>query len=229
MRREITGWTGAVLLAAAASGGAERPATAGGEHLRVAGVALARVPDLARERLANELDAVLEDASVRLDWRWTRPGDQTAPDELLVVFLDSQGRGSHEGRMVLACSGLTGEATAIWVYLPNVAAALGLPGEFSPESLSGVRDLGTALGRVIAHEVVHALAPDLPHGNGLMSVRFHAGQLCVERPRLDARDAARVAAAAQAWTARGGPPPLGPGQLALGVQGSAAIGPPSGP
>ena len=31
------------------------------------------------------------------------------------------------------------------------------------------RDLSLALGRVVAHELVHALAPSVPHGTGLMS------------------------------------------------------------
>jgi hypothetical protein len=39
------------------------------------------------------------------------------------------------------------------------------------------RALAIALGRVVAHEVVHALAPSVPHGTGLMSALLTCRQL----------------------------------------------------
>jgi hypothetical protein len=51
-----------------------------------------------------------------------------------------------------------------------VASAIGVvsgrPARLDPPE---ARALGVAVGRVIAHEVVHALAPSVPHGVGLMS------------------------------------------------------------
>jgi hypothetical protein len=200
MRTGILGWAGVIALAAAGRADGQ-----GVERLRAAGVALARVPHQARELMAKETNAVLRESGVRVDWRWAALGSEVFREELLVVFLDSRGRGAHEGRMVLACSGLSGPAAAIWVYVPNVASALGQRGDVAPQSLGSLRELGTALGRVVAHEVVHAVAPDVPHDHGLMSMRFHLGQLSHERPRLDDRDARRFLSAAHSWRARGGP------------------------
>ncbi|HYN02514.1 MAG TPA: hypothetical protein VE359_08720, partial [Vicinamibacteria bacterium] len=39
------------------------------------------------------------------------------------------------------------------------------------------RALAIALGRVVAHELVHALAPSVPHGTGLMSATLTTRQL----------------------------------------------------
>jgi hypothetical protein len=45
-----------------------------------------------------------------------------------------------------------------------------------------VRAFGIALGRVVAHELVHALAPSVPHGTGLMAEKLTCRQLT--RPTL---------------------------------------------
>jgi hypothetical protein len=38
--------------------------------------------------------------------------------------------------------------------------------------VNAARRLGTGLSRVVAHELVHALVPALPHGKGLMAARL---------------------------------------------------------
>lgn len=206
MRQGILGWTGVVVLAAATSA-AEGGAGGGTERLDVSGITLAHLPHRIRDLMLRELDEVLAQAGVGLDWQWEAPASMARPDQLLVIFLDSKGRGTHEGRMILASSSLTGPVTSVWVYLPNVAAALGLRADASPDSLGGMRDLATALARVIAHELVHVLTPDVAHGEGLLSARFHLGQLAQERPRLDSGHARSLLTAARSWRARGGPPP----------------------
>lgn len=174
------------------------------ERLQASGVALTRLPPVAQELMVRELGEVLAPAGVALGWRWSAAESQARSDELLVIFLDSTGRGAHAGRMVLACSGDNGIVTSVWVYVPNVMEALGLSGEAPPESLGARRELGLALGRVVAHEVVHALAPDLEHGEGLMSHRFHLGQLVDDRPRLDEGGTRVLAMAARRWRTDGG-------------------------
>jgi hypothetical protein len=44
--------------------------------------------------------------------------------------------------------------------------------------------VGMAIGRVIAHEVVHALVPWLPHGTGLMSSQLTWRQLTGKAPTV---------------------------------------------
>jgi hypothetical protein len=54
-----------------------------------------------------------------------------------------------------------------------VRTAVGIGQRSGPGlDVHSARRLGIALARVIAHEVVHALAPSLPHGSGLMSARL---------------------------------------------------------
>jgi hypothetical protein len=70
-------------------------------------------------------------------------------------------------------------ARVVWVRVPNVRAAVGVS-QSGPLILLSASDrlaVGVAIGRVVAHEVLHALAPSLPHGTGLMSSRLNRRQL----------------------------------------------------
>ena len=77
------------------------------------------------------------------------------------------------------------------------------------------RLLAIALGRVIAHEVVHARVPSLPHGTGLMSGSLTRRQLTVASIPFEPE----VAFALQA-ALRGDPvfAPPGTGVLTAGAQ-----------
>lgn len=80
---------------------------------------------------------------------------------------DSRPRGRH-----LIASASTGDGPpATWVYCDGVARFLGVSTPFRPQRAS-VEDwmrFTRALGRVVAHEVVHLLAPSISHeGSGLM-------------------------------------------------------------
>jgi hypothetical protein len=206
MRHEAVGWIGVVFLAAA---GPVAGAPLGPEpvRLRAAGIELTRLSPLTFELMTQELSILLENAQVRLDWRKARASGETAPDELRVVFLASAGRGAHAGRPILAASGQAGPAPTVWVYTPTVLAALGLRPAALLDSFEAQRALGVALGRALAHELVHLLAPEVPHGEGVMAARFHLVALDHARPALDEPSAVALAAAARSWHARGGPPP----------------------
>jgi hypothetical protein len=206
MRHEAVGWIGVVLLAAAGPMAAA-PLTREPVRLRAAGIELARLSPLTFELMTQELSVLLEGAEVRLDWRTSRASGETAPDELRVVFLDSAGRGAHAGRPMLAASGQAGPAPTVWVYTPTVMAALGLKPAALLDSFEAQRTLGVALGRALAHEVVHLLAPEVPHGDGVMAARLNLAALDHARPALDEPSAVSLAAAARSWHTRGGPPP----------------------
>jgi hypothetical protein len=51
---------------------------------------------------------------------------------------------------------------------------------------AAARALAIALGRVVAHEVVHALAPSVPHGKGLMSASLNRNQLTASSITVEA-------------------------------------------
>lgn len=70
-------------------------------------------------------------------------------------------------------------APFVWVHVTSVRSLMGLRprGPASLLSPAESRDLARALGRVVAHELVHALAPDVPHGRGLMSASLSRREL----------------------------------------------------
>jgi hypothetical protein len=173
----------------------------------VAGFDLVGLRTLTVEAMTMELNDLLAVAGVRLDWRWTPPGTQTAPDELSVVFLDSAGRGGASGHPVLAntATGHSGLSPVVWVYCPSVVGALGLRTD-TRRAFLAERGLGVALGRVVAHELVHALAPEVPHGSGLMAPALRPDALRGPPLALDVRSAATLNAAARSWLRWGGPP-----------------------
>jgi hypothetical protein len=77
---------------------------------------------------------------------------------------------------------------AVWIFVDNIRRVLGTSSEPS-------RDLGVAVGRVIAHEVVHALAPKLAHTRqGLM--REALSRAALTEPARPAHD--RCVSAVQA-------------------------------
>jgi hypothetical protein len=90
--------------------------------------------------------------------------------------------------------------------MPTVRAALGLPVATRLESFLAQRAMGVALGRVLAHELVHLLAPEIPHGTGVMAARFRLTELGQGVMILDPASARALTLAARAWEDRGGPP-----------------------
>jgi hypothetical protein len=79
----------------------------------------------------------------------------------------------------------------VWVFLSNVRHTLG----YDPRARVTPREaneLGLALARVVAHEVVHAIAPDEPHtSSGLMHHSMDRSFLLGTKARID-RDCART-------------------------------------
>jgi hypothetical protein len=118
-----------------------------------------------------EAARLLASMGVIAEWRMGRAGETVQPRDLRVILLD-RAAADREGKPVL---GSTPEHFAgeryVWVHVPGVRGAVGLDPRRRLDP-SEVRDrlvLGRALGRVIAHEVVHAVAPGVPHGSGLMA------------------------------------------------------------
>jgi hypothetical protein len=174
-------------------------------RLRAAEIDYASLAPLTRSVMRHELASVLAPASLALSWRRSPPAGETEADELCVVFLRSTGVGTDRG--ALGSTARQGPSPTIWVYVPTVALALGLDVEAVASSLDAQRLVGMALGRVVAHEVVHVLAPEVPHGGtSVMRPQLRAFQLTSGRQALESDDAAALAAGARAWLASGGLP-----------------------
>ncbi len=116
--------------------------------------------------LAAETSAIFREMGVELTWRQgglgTTYGNSGAP-EIPIIVLDTPPKGVANGANVLGLVPRnTAGSKAIWIFVDNLRSTLG-------STLDTPRGLGLAAGRVVAHEVVHTLAPDLPHTkDGLM-------------------------------------------------------------
>ena len=167
-------------------------------RLRAVEIDFASLAPLTRSVMRHELGLVLAPASLTLAWRRSRPDAETDPDELRVVLLRSIGVGADQG--ALGSTARRGLVPTIWVYVPTVALALGLDLEAVATSLDAQRLMGLALGRVVAHEIVHVLAPDVGHGGAsVMRPRLQAFHLSSGRLALESDCAAALAAGARAW------------------------------
>jgi hypothetical protein len=136
------------------------------------------------ERAArNEATRLLGGMGVPVSWRKGEAGEDAQPGEVRVILLD-RGAVDRSGSPVLGSTPSQFEGERFfWVHVPSVRGAIGLDPRRAP-GLAEVRDrllLGIALGRVIAHELVHAVAPGVPHGRGLMSPLLRRGDLTATR------------------------------------------------
>jgi len=113
-----------------------------------------------------------------VSWRRGTSGEVHRNDGGWVVLLGEGPPASGEPILGATQKGWS-DAPVAWVRVPNVQAAVGISrsrslGGLSPGELNR---FAVALGRVIAHEVVHAVVPSVPHGTGLMSGSLSRRQL----------------------------------------------------
>jgi hypothetical protein len=152
---------------------------------------------------AREATRLLERMGVRATLRQGDAHTISSGSELTVVILPRRTPSAGLDEHVMGATHRTPlGAPAIWVYVAAIGETLGLD-LVHGHHLSPVqwRELGTALGRVVVHEVVHAVAPASPHVNGgLMASRMGRPLLVSSKLLIDAGtvDAFRCALAGQA-------------------------------
>ena len=153
----------------------------------------------------SEATHLLARMGVTARWRVGRTGDLARPGEVVVVLLERK-RPEPEDHVLGASQLFPRACPTAWIHLPSVQQTLGMrlapwwalePGER--------QTLGIAVGRVAVHEVVHAAAPEVPHGRALMATTFCSRLLTGRAPRID-RDVAQ--AVQLAVEARGAPDSL---------------------
>ncbi len=155
----------------------------------------------------DEARSVLRKMGAEVSWRRGDAGEPASAGEVRVILLDRAAE--NGGRAVLGATPPHFDvAPFIWVHVPSVRAVIGLDprGSASTTPFPATRTLATALGRVVAHELVHALAPAVPHGTGLMSASLTQRYLTAPSIPVDAEVSLAVRAAL-----RGDPPAPRPG------------------
>ena len=132
------------------------------------------------EREVRRIFAAME---VEIDWKVPATSVVHHRQEIVVVALPTD---ALERNWIMGAA--TRGANAVWVYCSTVARALGL----DPRASGSTSLLSQAVGRVVAHEIVHALAPTLPHSfQGLMAAHWAKNRLV--DPVLDVDAATRLA------------------------------------
>ncbi len=125
-----------------------------------------------------EAEGLLRAMGVPVAWRRGDTGEMSRRGEVRVILLDRPATGQHGAPVLGATPPAFAVAPYVWVHLPGLESTLGLVhGQPVRRGRWAARALGVAVGRVIAHEVVHALAPSVPHGTGLMSSALTRRQL----------------------------------------------------
>lgn len=134
---------------------------------------------------SREAAAILGAAGVDAEWTAADPSTVTSDTELKIVLMAAaSGAGLPERVMGGTLRG--GQSRTAWIYPSNVLRALALPHRSVRDlARSQQEQVARALGRVIAHEIVHAVAPDLPHSRtGLMAHTIGRGLLLQARVAL---------------------------------------------
>ena len=140
----------------------------------------------------SEIRELLGRMNIALAWRHGDARELARPGEVRVVLLGRE-REAVEGHVSGAAPVHQPESPVAWVHLPGIVRALGLDPRRPQEQLDLLdrRALGIAVGRVATHEIVHSVAPVVPHGAGLMSAVLQRPMLVDRRPTVD-REVARA-------------------------------------
>lgn len=145
----------------------------------------------------EEASSLLEAMGVRTRWRRAASDELARAGEVRVIFLDRPA--TRDGGLLVLGATPPSFAVAphVWIHVASVRATLGVPAG-RPSRAMGVlerRVLGVALGRVVAHELVHAIAPEVPHGRGLMAASLGARTLAAASIPVDPEVGGAVRAA----------------------------------
>jgi hypothetical protein len=148
--------------------------------------------------VAHEVSRLFKAVGIEVSWRRTNGRDAVQyPGEILSVLLPG---GPHKWREEDCVMGAVNQRnpSALRVYYGNVLRILGLPSDAVIRSRSAAERtrIAEAVGRVLAHELIHSVDPRYPHApQGLFRARLNKKDLT----KIDiAIDSASVTALHQA-------------------------------
>jgi hypothetical protein len=150
------------------------------------------LPSLATDALAAEVRRIFRGLGVEVAFRVAAPdatwGDSPVP-EVPIILLKDDPIAARRSQRVLGLVVRDQEPDrAVWAFLENVRWTLGLGPDRGTGPWGEESQVGRALGRVVAHEVIHAIAPDEPHSkSGLMSHSMGRAILLSKHAPLEAR------------------------------------------
>ena len=172
-------------------------------RLRLVWIDVLGLAPYAFQSAASETSAILADAGVAAAWTLGDASTVTTADELKVVLMGGVANGARLPEHVMGGTRGGAQSHTTWIYLSNVIWALGLHDK-GPRRLSLQEEaqVARALGRVVAHEIVHAVAPDVTHRHGgLMAETLGRGFLIQARAFLAPAEQKAFRAAAEGFAA----------------------------
>jgi hypothetical protein len=136
---------------------------------------------------AEETARVLARLGLHAESRGAPVSEALSPEEIRVILVPGAPPRRNGGRSAIGAASSTGSVPRVWVRPDGIAAILGAATPFRPLSAPPevVLRLDRLLGRVVAHEVVHLLAPTVPHGRGLMSGCVDVDEFLQANLRID--------------------------------------------
>lgn len=152
------------------------------------------------KRVEKEVRSTFSEMEVEVEW-WENEEDfsaSSAPIQLRVVMLQSEphGPGWNLSPNVMGTVVRAGNETieSLYIFYPNLMRHLGLnPGSGRTLAPGVRRDLARALGRVIAHEAIHAVVPSLSHAEeGLLDDQLNSSFMKKRRAKLDPSSQAQL-------------------------------------
>jgi len=155
-----------------------------------------------------EVDGIFHGIGVELRWTLgglgTVYGESDVPEVPVILLPDDPDRSRRERRVMGLVMRNQEPTRAIWVFTNAVRWTLGHDPRAADTPTEAEREeLALAVARVVAHEVVHAIAPDEPHSRkGLMSHRLNRGFLLGRGAPVDTQCAAAFLSRLAALLAR---------------------------
>jgi hypothetical protein len=156
------------------------------------------------DSVAAEVQSIFRGLGVEASWRVGGGYGEAPGPEVPVILLARDPLAARARQRVLGLVLRDQEPQrAVWVFFENVRFTLS-PGKSRRQDPRRDQDLGRAVARVAAHEIIHAIAPEEPHATeGLMRHALDRRFLTAERAVIDARCAASfVARLAEIWQER---------------------------
>ena len=168
---------------------------------------LAGLPGLAQEAARSEAADVLQSVGLSPRWRVGQANDVLGAHELPVVLLRRDHSARRGAARVLGACAPRSASPRAWVYLENLAWVMGVPTHDGAMTVEQMMRLGRAIGRIVAHEVIHAVAPAVGHSrSGVMAARFDRSDLLSGRLAVDAATRRSVQAVLAVARASATPP-----------------------
>ena len=156
-----------------------------------------------------EIEAILGSAGIGVRWTDAVPAEDGSLHVTVVVSpSDPSGAGWRLSPFAMGVYLSTAESSAVYVFYHRVARVLGIPsGRDGMISPSDRKRLAKALGRVVVHELVHRIAPELPHArSGIMRGDLGPSFLTRRSVSLDDVSAAAVLSALRSAPRANAPP-----------------------